>query len=441
MTRNDLFKHWALTGQIGFNSIIGYVFLKVLANKFGISEEMDGFNIAYSVPFIILNVSGFAFLHGIIAAQFSRMVASHTTEIDDVFSTTLNGMLCFGLILFLACVIFSKEIAILFAPGLSSSTQKMIQTLILLMCPIAFTLGMSTYLSAILFAYAIPIASELPQLITRLGVIIWMLVSGASISLVQIASGLLAWSFISLILVWYVFRRTTALKYRLSFSWNIKEVKDIARQSSSFMVVAILAQASMFYMRRLATLDGPGVASSIVYALSLVSPLSLIIGKPLAQIFGPKYIRYYANSALIHAKHIFLNLFLLCLIFAVAAVVLINLNADTVVSLLYGGGRFSRHAVEKIVPLFRLINWSLVPATLMWIIFIPVLNVSRSHAGARVYGIGYLLHLLFSYCLFPNYGRYGLAWAYIIGISAQAALGFAYVYHDLSAAGRNIGHG
>lgn len=434
MIKKYFIRHWAITLQIGTNSIVGYIFLKILAMKFGLSEEMDGFNIAYSIPFIILNISGFSFLHGIIATQFSKMIASGSGEINEVFSTTLSCMLCLGMILLVVCIMFSKEIAVLFAPGLSPNIQQIIQKLLVLMCPIAFTLGIATYLCAVLFAYSIPIVSEFSHLITRLGVIIWMLLF-EHLGLVQIATGLVVSSFIGLIIVWYVFRIKTTLKYKPSFKLHMQGFRSIVRQSAWFMAVAVLAQASMFYMRRLATLDGPGVASAIIYALSLISPLSLIIGKPLAQIIGPKYIEHYTNQSILNAKNILFKQFLFCTFIGTASVVLINLNIEVVIGLLYGGGKFDIHSINAIVPLMKLLNWALIPAILMWVILVPVLNIDKINAGAKTYGFGYALHICFSYLLFYKFGKYGLAYAYVIGMSSQALLGLFYVYRDLSARG------
>ena len=94
--------HVLLFAQIAANALVGYVFSRMLASMYGISAQKDGFDIAYSVPFIVLNCSGFAFGHAVIATHFSRLrvTAPHMLQAD--FSTTLNAMVLVGCLLLAA---------------------------------------------------------------------------------------------------------------------------------------------------------------------------------------------------------------------------------------------------------------------------------------------------------------------------------------------------
>jgi peptidoglycan biosynthesis protein MviN/MurJ (putative lipid II flippase) len=80
-------RHGLLTAQIAANALIGYLFLKVLATRFGASAEKDIFDIAYAIPFVILNVGGFAFAHGVMIAHFAKLSATRPEKVAPVFAT------------------------------------------------------------------------------------------------------------------------------------------------------------------------------------------------------------------------------------------------------------------------------------------------------------------------------------------------------------------
>ncbi|HZO90860.1 MAG TPA: lipid II flippase MurJ [Chthonomonadaceae bacterium] len=421
-----------LTIQIGLNSLVGYLFLKVLALKFGTSAQKDGFDIAYSVPFIVMSVSGFTFLHSIITTQFSKMLANESRHIDSVFSTVLTCMLCLGGGFVLLCMLLSRPLTGLLAPGLSPQMQQETQRLIVAMCPLVFTLGISTYLSAVLIAYAVPVTMEFCQLITRLGVIVGVLILRQHYTLMQVAVGLVAFSALVMAYQWNLMRRTTGIRYRPTLHWSQPEFIGIAQQGMGFLVAAVFSQVSMSYMRRLATLDGPGTTAALTYAFSLSAPLSMLLGKPLALSAGPEYIRSYEVGDMVTARAIFLRCLAFCLVASAIAVTAISLFATPLIHVLYGGGRFDLASVMKTTGLFRVLIWSLPPSIILWVTLMPLLSADRSHTAAGTYVAGYCTQLVMSYLLFPVSSRFGPAWAYVLAISLQAAIGIAYVVRGLA---------
>src|SRR5580698_6048587 len=85
-------RHAKLTAQIVANAFIGYLFLKLLAVRFGASAEQDIFDIAYSIPFIILNVGGFSFAHAVVTSHFARLRTTRPHKLEPLFATTLTSV-------------------------------------------------------------------------------------------------------------------------------------------------------------------------------------------------------------------------------------------------------------------------------------------------------------------------------------------------------------
>lgn len=420
------------TAQVGFNSIVGYLFYRLLAVKLGVSAEKDVFDIAYSVPYIIMSISGFSFLHSIVTTHFSKMLANGFSEMDATFSTVLNLMLLVSIGVLAVCIVMSKQITEFLAPGMSSVEKEKLRQLILWMCPLVLTLGISTFLSSILVAYEIPLAMEFPQLVSRLGVIIWMLFKGADFTLSQIATGLLICSIVGMLFEWLIVVKWTPLRYSFVFIWKNREVQGMIQQGGGLLVAAVLAQMSMSYMRRLASFDVPGTIATMTYALSLVSPLSLLIGKPLSLVFGPQFIRFYEREDWLSARTVLIRSLGLCLLSSVLAVIILNSFALKVIYLLYGGGNFDHAAAESTREILILFNLSIPATVLLWVSLLPLLNGRNTQSAAMIYTSGYVTHLVLSYLLFHQAGKFGLAWAYTISVIFQASIGILFVYRDLN---------
>ena len=161
--------HALYISQIAANSLVGYLFARMLAYQFGTSAQKDGFDIAYSVPFIVLNLSGLAYIHSVVMTQFARMLATKSPDINSVFSVVLTWMMTVAIVLLIVAALFSESLTALLAPGLSPAVQAETRQLLLLMLPLALTLGIGTFIGAILTAHEVPITGEFCQIISRGG--------------------------------------------------------------------------------------------------------------------------------------------------------------------------------------------------------------------------------------------------------------------------------
>src|SRR5262245_32470443 len=98
-------KHILHTGQIAGNALIGYLFLKVLATRFGTSAEKDIFDVAYSIPFLILNVGGLGFAHAVVSSYFAKTSVTRPHRSAQLFSTTVTGVFLASSIMAALCAL------------------------------------------------------------------------------------------------------------------------------------------------------------------------------------------------------------------------------------------------------------------------------------------------------------------------------------------------
>jgi peptidoglycan biosynthesis protein MviN/MurJ (putative lipid II flippase) len=122
-------RHGLLTAQIAANALVGYLFWKVLAVRFGVSADKDIFDIAYAIPFVILNVGGFAFAHSVMIAHFSKVSATKPQKMGPVFATTATCVVMGSVVLAALCAPFAGAISRTVAPGYSTELQAELQRL------------------------------------------------------------------------------------------------------------------------------------------------------------------------------------------------------------------------------------------------------------------------------------------------------------------------
>jgi peptidoglycan biosynthesis protein MviN/MurJ (putative lipid II flippase) len=290
--KQDILRHWALTAQIALNALVGYAFIKFLASNWGASAHKDAFDIAYSVPFLLMSVSGVTFLEAVITTRFSTIREGHREQANAMFSSLLSYLLVFAACVLGLTSLFAAQLTELLAPGLQASAKREVQDLIVLFMPLVVVLGVGSLLSAILTAWQAPVGTELCQLISRSGFLCGWVLFDYTPSLNGTAISLSVFGACGLLLIWIMFRRITKFHYKPRLGDATGEIRSILNQGVGLLLTAILAQAALAYLRRLGSLDGVGTIAMLSYALALIYPLSILLAKPIASVIGPRYIRY-----------------------------------------------------------------------------------------------------------------------------------------------------
>lgn len=432
MRARSTIRHGLLTAQIAANALVGYLFLKVLAVRFGASADKDIFDIAYAIPFVILNVGGFAFAHSVLIAHFSKLAATQPHKLESIFATTATCVVIGSAALATVCGLFVGNISQLVAPGVNAQLNAELRHLILLLLPIVFSFSLCALFSAACVAHEAPVTNELGPLVARVIVIVALLAGLIGGVLPQIAVALAISSVAGLILHWYLLRRTTNLRFRFATDWKDEDFKSLASQVFGFLLVACVAQFAMMYMRRLATFDQAGTNAALTYSISLLSPLGLVVGKPLLLVTGPRFASALARNERQTARMIFQRTTLACLVIGCAAAAMIGLLATPLIRLMFGGGQFDEQSTKITADLLICLVWSLPGSIVLWAVNMPLIAVARSHVPAAIYIGGYVLQIVFMAALFPVLGKYALVWGYTLSSGSQAVFGWWVVRRALA---------
>lgn len=407
-----------LGSQLVASALTGYAFQKLFAFYYGAAVEKTVFDLAFSVPTMLIYLSGFGFTHAIVVSLFVRLKASGAGDLSHVFASLLNASMLLLVVLILATTAFSATVVGWLAPGLTLPQQAATRELMLWMLPLALTFGISSYLAAIAAAWNIPVGQEILLLVARVAVIGWVLLHAHAVPIRQLAAVLVLSTSLSLAVQAYLLLKATGLRYRLQLDLGDPAVQGAARQFAGFILVALTAQLSAAYGKRVATLAGADVVALLGFAMALVEPLGAIAGRILAFQVGQPLVARMAEAGTNALAATWRALWRAGGV-AIAGCIALAWAAEPAVAIAFGGGEFDMHDITRTARFLRVLSVSLPAAIVLWVALYPLVGL-RSQAATVVYVTGYLFQIAFIGVFFQFLSADAIAWAYSGGVWLQA---------------------
>lgn len=412
-----------MAAQIGINSLSGYVMMRIMAQSFGLSEKKDAFDIAYSIPFLLMTAAGLYMIQPVISGVFLRLKERENSKayIQSFFGGLVTIILGFSVPLTLISWLFAEQIVVLLAPDFSTETAFLAQQCFINLIPLVMTLGLSTLLSSILIAYGVPILAEITQLMSRFGFILYALTVD-SLDVIDASMALSVASLAGLVLLLLLFNRHTPLSLRPAWpsihdEFVVKTICGI----SGVIVATLLSQISMAVLRMHYVAAGPGNLASFSYAMSLISPLTVLLGQPLAATLGlsvssetvsdEQFQRWIGKSVSI--------------IFAASAAMtgLLFYFSPWIVWLLFERGNFDHEESARVIESFRMLSLSIPFHIATWMMTAPIMNRFTNTAFVTMNGLGYGVQISACLLIGTSFGATGVNIAYLLGVAVLTLTG------------------
>lgn len=416
--------------QIAANTLFGYLFTRCLAYQYGVSAFKDVFDIAYAIPFLILRLCGFTLIHGATVTTFSLLrQTTSDREIATAYSSLLIILTATTVALTAGALFFADPIVSLLAPGVSAAGRAEITRLLVVMSPLTLSFCVGTFLSGILIAFDVPLSSEIPQILSRLTALAALFCFPDSVSITTLAVVLNIGAIFAVGLQFRALRQLTPIRLRAELNLGNSVVSAILGQLPTVFVMMVVAHVAFLTMQRLASLDGPGSIATVNYALGIASPLSLLLGKPLALVYGPRLTLSCASESSAELPRLLSKILLVVCGLSLPLCIVFTLFAPTCIGLLYGGGAFDATAVARTASVSTIAVWGAPAAAVVVIIHPVILASAKFLVPSLVMSSGYFAHTCLSYVLFPGHGLAGLAWAYLTGMCLQAVVSLLLILH------------
>lgn len=412
--------------QLIGNAFTAYAFQKAIAFHFGISVDKSVFDIAFSIPFFLVYASGLGMTHSIVVVLLSGSDTQRKPAVASArFSTLLNTTLLLLGILSIILAFYSQSLSALLAPGLPVEQQETIANLILVLLPLAFTFGISSFLSAVAVAYDVPISQEIVLLIGRIAVVLWAIFSVGVISLYSIAIIFVISTAVCTLIMWTSVHYYTPVRYHPTIDLSEPEVCHALKQFVGFMLVASIGQAASAYTRRESTLIDPTLVATLGFASSLLEPAGTILGKSAMYIWRNSLTAVRPGGMSSNGRADGQQLIMLLMVgFLTATITALCLYAamPMIVTLLFSGGAFDTNAIQSTTHIARLMVAQLPFHIITWLALYPLLRIFKQ-AAALTYLVGYCTQIGFVWAVTPSLGAAGLALSYPTFVAVQAAFG------------------
>jgi peptidoglycan biosynthesis protein MviN/MurJ (putative lipid II flippase) len=413
--------------QILINSLSGYLFIRAIGTHYGLGIVASAFDVAFAVPFYVMSVSGFTFLHGAIASQLSRLKATSQKKEQELINTLVTISLLLSLFFFIAGYYYIDNLVEVFAPGFSEMGKELTRELLFFTLPLTVSLGLGTILGAVFTAHELPVAGEMPLTLARLLTTFYLVGGRGTPPITEVGQSIFITSFLGLAILFLLMIKLAGIIYRPSLVFN-RDLLDFAKVSLGLFFASIMAVFSSAYMKRLASLGSSETVAAISFALAFVGPISLVLGKFFNFRNTAKDARLLMGDHLdARWSSLLREIFLTVIVSGIIALLILSLLPD-LVKLLFYGGQFDYLAVARVCEFAVPLIWSLIPSVILWTVLSPILNGKGRYYAGIIYALGSVFQIVVNFLLFNRIGPIVLVWSYTAGIFLQCGLSLCVLW-------------
>lgn len=320
---------------------IGYFREAVLAARFGLSTVMDAYFGAVFIPTIVYMVLVAGMLSPVfIPILLQENLQGNRDDLSETFSVITNFVLLLLVaIVCLAVVTAPKWLALLF-PGFTKTTAGMTVNIIYIVFPSILFVALAGILASVLNAFHKFALAAIAPALSSLAVIIAALFAGGSRA-IYIVSFATAAGFLMQMTLLIPAVGALGIRYRLTLKLRHPAIRQILRLGGPLFLYLVIANASAFIERNLASRLSLGAVSTITYAMRLFTVPSNFLAAPLAIVAYPQF----AREAVIEGRGDLCNqlsrMFRLVVFIFLPVTMWIIVNALPVTRLLYERGQFT----------------------------------------------------------------------------------------------------
>ena len=188
-TKSISFASLILAASYFCSALLGLLRDRLLAGRFGLSNELDVYYAAFTVPDFIALILVFGAISSAIIPIFSSYLVNSEDDAWRYASNLLNIFLVCLIVVCLIFIIFAPFFVSLIAPGFSPEKREMTVTLMRIMFLSPIILGISNIISGILQVFRRFLVTALAPLMYNLGIIAGIIFFVPKFGLVGLAFG------------------------------------------------------------------------------------------------------------------------------------------------------------------------------------------------------------------------------------------------------------
>lgn len=408
--------------------LLGFLRETSLADAFGATELSDAYLSAYTIPYFLQAILGYALVTAVVPILTKYLVAGEREEADHVASAIINltALILAGITLLgiLACDWLVK----LLAPGYGAEQAALTADLARIMFPSVIFMGVGMVITGICNAHYRFAASAFAPGMSNIIIIISLLFFSASYGIWGAAWGTLL-SFVGFLLIQVPVLWQLKFRYRPVLDFKHPAVRQLLVEIGPIILGVAVNQIYFAINRIFASWLAEGTISSINYANKLMMlPLGIFVAA-VANAIYPALAEFSLKKDRNSLAGTMKGGLVSVLLVAAPAAVGLAVLAEPIIQLLFEHGEFGHDDTLSTAWALVCFTVGLVPMAANMIITRVFYALDDVKTPVRIGGLSIVLDIILSLCLFKvmAYGGGGLA----LANSLAALLGCLAMYYYL----------
>ncbi|MCM8787818.1 MAG: polysaccharide biosynthesis C-terminal domain-containing protein [Candidatus Omnitrophica bacterium] len=398
----------------------GYLKEALIVKNFGASYLTDAWYVVFNIPNFIFKFSFFGALGASFVPVFIDYIKKNKEkEAWEIASTTINFLFLAVSIITVLCIIFSKYLIFIFAPGFDKNTfltaSKLLKIAIISL-PFITIVGFLESIYRLYFKYSLTAFSQLINatvfIISLSSLIFLFKIFATSLSLV------ISYLFSFLFLIYILFKN-----YRSLYTFKISFSHPAFRQIFKLMLPLIGAE---LIGKGISTVDGifasfldKGSITTLSLANRLINSPTILIATTLNTTIFPIFANLTADSDRKEFQETFNFSFKISLILISFVIVVFILFSNQIVKILFERGNFSHQFSLMTSKIILILSPVLIAYSIRPIFTSICYSFKMNWLLFRFELLGFILNIILDYVLMRFFGVFGIALATTIVVSVM----------------------
>ncbi len=379
-----------------------------VAQRFGTSDALDAYLIAYLVPSFAISVVAGTFSSAFIPTYIQVLEAEGQEAARRLFSKILALCLATLLLLMIILSLLAKPMLTALASGFHAEKLGLTHTLFLLLLPCLFFSGMAKIAGAVLNAGEAFALAALAPLLTPVLAILALWFWGESKGVYALAAGTLAgFALEAAIMLLALWRKGV----RLRVQWDIKDarVQQVLAQYLPVAASAVLMTGAGVIDQVMAAMLAPGSVAALGYGNKVVAFVIGLGSMSLGTAVFPYVARMAANADWRGLRHTLRAYSRLLALVTIPTTLVLVYFSEPLVRLIYERGAFT-NADTKLVGRVQAFYFLQMPFHLLGILGVRVLSaLARNQSLIRITAVNLLVNVAANYVFMRLMGVAGIS--------------------------------
>lgn len=338
------------------SKVLGIMREMLLARQFGTSYIVDVYTICSSLPTVLFTIFASGFSHSYIPI-YTRIKTKKEKNI--FFSNLTNILTLFSLVLCVGCILFSKYILKLLAPGFEGEVAELANRfikIISLYLPFFVIFSMCAVQSSAEEEFTVSYFCD--YIVINVVIIISILLASPQNCYV-LAYGYVISIIVALfILLTYLLTKGGVTYYRY-FSLKDDKIKQISIMAVPVGLSLFANQINHVIDRMFASSLGEGIAGVLNYAEKVqLIPYSLVVSVFIA-VCIPRINKYIAENENEKAMYYVKKAYMIAIYISIPVVAFLSLYSEQIIAVIFERGRFNRQSTIATAHCLKYYAWGI----------------------------------------------------------------------------------